>query len=418
MTGQSALERLLPEVQRQILLHTESFDTLHALILASPRLFQVFRLNKKIALSTVARRQFDSTATRAALVIEELYQIEHPPFSRDTVLKFFELHSNELADPPDSVLPLPVSIRLGKLDGTVKFFTKDYTQNTLPILAQLKKSKPSNIKTEYKPNAHARKSELSRSESNRLRRAFCQFEIYRQLFSRCSSEFNHHFRQCSYKPSLTAYEQAEMFFQKTPAYRAAEVACVRDYLHRRLRGVFDQVEDELVQEVQAGISHHKDMNHFLDWDWDNGRRHQYLENDMHYFGYGGKYRQSFHIEYLLSLGLPCIRRILESGGHERQDLLLRPEFRCHAQDETDFITTALGLDHSVSNDGEYGWYDRNGDSYLDENSKLDLPPGWLWAHAGGYYHGLVDMEAKGLRDWGYVFWDQERLKKADIMHLE
>ena len=418
MADRGPLERLWPEIQQQIFIQLGSFNSLHALIAASPRMYQVFRLNKKMIMSTVTRRQFDSTAIQAALAIEKLYQIQDPPFSEDTVLTFFDVDLRELEDTHNSILPLPVSIKLGKLDGVVRFFTEDYAQNTLPILVQLKESKKPIIKTEYKRNCHFPKSELSRSETNRLRRAFCRFETYRQLFSRFSSDFNDDVRQCCYEKPLTAYRQAELFFQNKPAYQAAEIACIRDYLHRRLRGVFDQVEDEIVQEVQAGCPNPKNKNEGLDWDWNNGGRHQYLEDDMDYFGYSGQYMQSYHIEYLLMLGLPYVRRILESTGDERRNLLRCSESGCLGYIQKDFITAALGLDPLTGNNEQYGWFDRNVDSCLDENSKADLPRGWLWAHTKDYYHGLVDVDAKGLRDWGYVFWDAERLHNAGVLDLE
>lgn len=416
MSGHSALELLLPEVQQQILLRLDFVD-LQALIHASPRMYQVFRLNKRTILSTVTRQRFDPATTRAAQAIERLYSIEQPPFSRDTLLRMFST-LDELDDSLDIVLPLPVSTTLGRLDGTIRFFADDYTRNTFPILGQLGQSGFVTIETEYEQNPHGPRSDISRSESNRLHRAFSQFETYRQFFSQCSSDFNHGPRQCFGEPSLTVYEQAKMFCQDMPAYQAAEIACVRDYLYRRLRGVHDQVEDEVVQKLQAGCPDPRDKYEGLDWDWDNGGRHQYLADDEHIFGYSGKYMQNSHIEYLLSLGLPYIRRILESTGDKRQDLLLHTESRCYAHHQTNFITAALGLGPLDSNDDQYGWYERDIDSCLDENGKLDLPPGWLWAHTGDYYHGLVDVTAKGLRDWGYVFWDLERLQKTGILDLE
>ena len=118
------------------------------------------------------------------------------------------------------------------------------------------------------------------------------------------------------------------------------------------------------------------------------------------------------------LGLTYVRRLLESAGDERQSLLLRTVSRCYSQDDRDFITAALGLDSFTDHNGLYGCYDRGVDSYLDGESRLDLPPGWLWAHKDGYYHGVIDLRAKGLRDWGYVFWDLERLQKAGVLDLE
>lgn len=418
MASQSALERLWPEIQLQILVHLDSFQTLRKLIAASPRMHHVLQLNRKMVLSTLARQQFDSTAVRAALAIEKLYQIQDPPFSEDTVLRFFELDSHELGDLSNSTLPLSVSTKLVKLDGVVRFFIEDYAQNTLPILVQLKESEKPTIKTEYKRDCHSPKPELSESESKRLRRSFCQFEIYRQLFGRFSSDFNDNVRQCYYEAPLSAYRQGELFFQNKPAYQATEIACIRDYLYRRLRGVFDQVEDDIVQELQAGCPNPKDKYDGLDWDWNNGGGHQYLADDMDYFGYYGKYRQEFHIEYLLMLGLPYIRRILESTGDKRRNLLLCNESDCLGSIRKDFITSALGLDPLAGCNERYGCFDRNVDSCLDEISKVHLSCGWLWGQTEYYYRGLVDVSAKGLRDWGYVFWDTDRLLKAGVLDLE
>lgn len=417
MADQSALEGLWPEMQQQILAQLDSFYTLRTLIAASPRMYHVFQLNKKVIISTVTRQRFDSTAVRAFLVIDKLHNIQDPPFSEDTLLKFFDYDLHELEDTPNSILPLTVSTKLRKLDGVVRFFIEDYTQNTLPILVQLKDSKKPMIKTEYQQNRHSPEPELSKTETNRLRRAFCQFEIYRQLFGRFSSEFNDDIRQCCHEQPLTAYRQAELFFQHKSAYQAAEIACIRDYLYRRLRGVFDQVEDEIVQVVQAGCPNPKDKYDDLDWDWNNGGHHQYLENDQGYFGYSGKYLQSFHIEYLLMLGLPYIRSILDSTGEERQNLLLCSKSHCLTYIQKEFITEGLGLEPLDRTYEEYGSSDRNRDSLLDDNNRTDLPPGWLWAHTGDCYHGLVDVFSKGFRDWGYVFWDEERLRNAGVLNL-
>ncbi len=418
MTSQNALELLLPELQRRILLQLESFDTLHALILASPRLYQVFRLNRKVVLSELARQRFGPAAIEAGLAIERLCQIEDPPFSRDTLLQFFEPSFDKLDSSHDSVLPLPVSTKLGKLDETLRFFIDDYARNTLPILTQLKNLDRRNTKADYNQVLSTSRLGISKSELYRLRRAFCRFEVYRQLFSRCTSNLDHKLRQCSYEPSLTAYEQAETFFQDMPAYQATEIACIRDYLHRRLRGVFDEVEDEIVQRLQKGCPNPRDQHEALNWDWYNGARHQYLADDEHYFGYSGKYKQSYHIEYLLSLGLPYIRKILESAGDERQELLLRDDdYRCNAYLEYDFITAALGLDIMESRADIYG-RDRNLHSCLDEVSREDVPPGWIWAHSEQFYSGIVDCYDKGLRDWGYVFWDLTRLRETGVIDLQ
>lgn len=65
MTSQNPLELLSPELQRRILSLLDSFESLYAIIRASPRLHQVFRLNQKTILSTVTFRQFDPERVRS-----------------------------------------------------------------------------------------------------------------------------------------------------------------------------------------------------------------------------------------------------------------------------------------------------------------------------------------------------------------
>lgn len=419
MAGDSALELLFPELQLQILLQLDTIESLHTLILTSPRIYQVFRINKEITLSTIARQQLPPAAIQDALAIEKVSQIEQPPFSRDSVLAFFNSTLHERHKWQNSVLSLPMSIKLCKLVKTIQFFINDYARNTLPILNQLTTSKDLNIRTEYGQHFHGSHSELSKDELKRIRRALCRFETYRQLLARCSSNFNHNLRHCRRDPPLSVFEQAQMSFQNTPAYQVAEVACIRDYLYRRLRGIFDQVEDETVNALKAEFPRPKDKDQAMAWDERTGGRYRYFHWDEgHYFTYSGKHEQNSHIEHLLSLGLPYIRRILETTGHERRDLLLRHASKCSVQRETKFLTAALGLDLIASPSEQYMGLESRLDSCLGENSESDLPAAWLWAHANGYYFGLVDISWKGLRDWGYVFWDFGRLQELEILNRE
>lgn len=419
MQEDSALERLSPELQQQILLQLDTLESLHALILASPRFFQVFRINKGITLSTIVRRQLPPAATLDAPTIEKVIQLGQPPFSRRFLLDLFKSTPKEQREWQSSILPLAISMKLCRLDKTIQFFINDYAQNTLPILYQLRASEDIDIRMEYGQNSHGSLPELSDDELKRLRRGFCRFETYRQLFARCSSDFNHDLQHCSRRIPFSVFEQGQMFFQHTPAYQVAEVACIRDYLVRRLRGVFEQVEDEAVKALKAEFPNPKNKEQAMEWDDNTGGRYGYFDLDEgHYFTYDGKYKQNYHIEHLLSLGLPYIRRILESTEHERRDLLLRHEVSCSVQRETDFLTAALGLDLMAPPSEYYGAIERGLNSCLDDKSESDLPTAWRWAHADGSYLGLVDRRWKGLRDWGYVFWSSERVQDSGILDRE
>lgn len=47
-----------------------------------------------------------------------------------------------------------------------------------------------------------------------------------------------------------------------------------------------------------------------------------------------------------------------------------------------------------------------------------VPPGWLWYCADKENMQLADSYTEGLRDWGYVFWDQSRLERLGILKQE
>ena len=419
MTDGSRLELLLPELQLQILSHLDSFHTLRALVLASPRLYQVYQSNKQVLLSSIARRVSHIGAICHALAIERLKQLEQPPFSRSSVLSVLE----SFPDPKDqagTVLPLTTSIHLCKLYVTVQFFVDDYARNTLPILSQLRNSKDASIEPQYGANTD-NPPHLSTTELSRLQRAFCRFETYRQLFARCSSTLNHETYPypCTSDPPFTVFEQGQLFFGGSPLYRIAEIACVRDYLYRRLFGIFDQVENEVVQSLQSQIPFPGDNHPAKDWKKSVGERYGYFEED-HIFTYAEKYNQGDYIEHLLSLGLPYIKKILGAAGEERKDLLLRSNIRYNYPDhiENCFLTGALGLNSLIPGKELYGWGERARSPDLEQEDQLDIPPGWRWAHVDRYYTGLVDLASEGLRDWGYVFWDLDRLQSTGVLDLE
>ncbi|CAF9942115.1 hypothetical protein IMSHALPRED_003210 [Imshaugia aleurites] len=51
----------------------------------------------------------------------------------------------------------------------------------------------------------------------------------------------------------------------------------------------------------------------------------------------------------------------------------------------------------------------------DENGYSELPQGWLWGHQHLEPQLIVDHVYKGFRDWGYVFWDYDRLHQSGIL---
>lgn len=413
MAKQGALELLAPELQLHILLNANTPDDLHALIQASPRLYQVYLLNKDTVLSTVARRQFHPAVISDALFFAKISQLEYP-LSRDTVLELCRTYPGESHQ--EIISPIPMSVALCELASNVRFFIKDYARNTLPIMEALGRSsdlKDVEVLPEYQPESPTSYSKFSDSEVGRLQRAFCRFETYRKLFGRCSSELDHDLQECLSDPPLTPAEQASLFLEKFPDFQVAEINCIRDYLFRRLRGVCSQQEDKAVDTLPREtfiFDQHDDVEGA---EWASG---------VWLFTNNGKAYQDDHLEHLMSLGLSYIRRIFDSTGEGQKNLLIRHIYPAVIQHlETRFVTRALeylGRNPAARDIPLLAKTDPPFPYEVNEDVELDIPDAWQWAHPRAPPSWLNEGAYKGLRDWGFVFWDLDRLRASGILERE
>lgn len=408
MSEDCALELLSPELQQQILLRSENLDSLCALIRASPRFYQVFRLNKEIILSTIALCQYHPAVRSEAMAIAKLEQLPRQS-KRETAVRFCDQFPNQIRRWCESNVPGPVSTDLCKLDRTVKFFINDYAQNTLPVLDQLGQSQDLEILPLYRvPHP-----QLSSTEIGRLQRAFCRLEIYRHLFSRCSQEFCPNIHKCITFPPVTIAEQAKMFLHDLPTFQISEIACIRDYLFRRLRGIYDDLENEAVRTLTVETMTFDEYDETAMW-----------RSPFYIFTTHAQHLQERHLEHLMSLGLPYIRRILESTGDEQRDLFVHHVGLGFVLGhfENDFLSKALqslGPNPYARDDYKrFSEAPRDFSPAFDEKGYSGLPQGWLWGHYHLQPSKLFDEAYKGLRDWGYVFWDYDRLRDSGILRRE
>lgn len=410
MAKDGALELLASELQLQILLNADTPDDLHALIQASPRLYHVYLFNKDTVLSAVARGQFHPEVIPDALFLAKISQFEQP-LSRDTVIELCETYPSEMHK--GTILSVPMSVTLCKLASNLRFFIEDYAQNTLPIMEELGRSQNLYRFPEYWPANPAPHSKFSQVEIGRLQRAFCRFEIYRHLFARCSPNLRHELRACPVDPSLSPEEQATRFLQKFPDFQVAEINSIRDYLFRRLRGICARLEDKAVDTLPPETFMFDQEGDVESAEWASG---------VYLFTNSGKYYQSQHMEHLMSLGLPYIRRIFEATGEEQKDLFIRhiPRDIIHHL-ETEFITRALKCLGRNPARGDIPLLAKTDPPFVYEVNagvELDIPDAWQWAHPRAPPLSLKDDPLKGLRDWGYVFWDFDRLRESGILEKE
>ena len=415
MTEDSALEVLSPELQQRILLHLKSLETLYALIRASPRFLQVFRLNRETTLSTIALGQFHPAVQPEAIAVAKLAHLQHQSqqdsqSKRDTAVELchtFPLQIQSWCEPNSLG---PAVTHLCKLEKVIRFFLVDYVRNTLPILDQLGQSQDLDILSDYPPNNHVLLPQLSSTETGRLQRAFCRMELYRRLFSRCSHDPPYDIHTCLRDPPLEPAEQAALFLRDLPAFQITELGCIRDYLFRRLRGIFDELENEAVRTLPLKAMTFRRFDEAARW-----------RSPLYVFTTQAQHEQSDHLEHLIALGLPYIRQIFESSGNEQRDLFLHYIYGSVLfHFESDFLSKAFeGLGRNPSF-RDYKLSDKKTEftPACDENGYSELPQGWLWGHYQRQPYLVCDRAHKGLRDWGYVFWDYDRLQKSGILRRE
>lgn len=417
------LELLQPEIQRQILLQADNPLDLHAMVQASPRLLQVFRLNKQYILSAVACRQFHPALITEAVTFAKMSQLEQP-LSRENALKYCHIDQSKLREWQDSDLSIPESIKLNELANNIRFFTQDLANTTLPIMRNLGSPNPVDMSSEYKSDMPF--TELSDSETGRLQRAFCRFETYRLLFAKCFANMDHNATRTSNNVVIAPGEQVEHYLLKFPDFQITEMNCVRDFLYRRLWAVFAEVEKEAVQNMSPEPFIFKPRDRL-------GRLSEQWDSPIFLLTHMGKTSGKHQIEKLISLGLPHIRKILRTSGEKKRELFLHIEppdkypafhlkFLTPALDLMTFGEVAQLVDSNPDNleAVELKRLQLNYDPLLDRTSDVlegfGTPDAWQWAHPEGRGALTVrDHCSRVLREWGYVFWDSARLRDSGIL---
>lgn len=170
------------------------------------------------------------------------------------------------------------------------------------------------------------------------------------------------------------------------------------------------MEDETVQKLQAD-----------GFNLPEGLERDHWEFINFEFTYVGRYSQQQQIEHLLSLGLPYVQRLFESTGDQGRELFLHHPRHKGAHRGPRFLTEALyflGPSGLLPKVCVYPNLTRS----CSEESSEDISQGWYWSLRRGNFHRASDLlfcdYTKGLRDWGYVFWDYVRLRESGILSRE
>ncbi|KAL8643793.1 MAG: hypothetical protein Q9226_008117, partial [Calogaya cf. arnoldii] len=381
--GPPPLEALSPEIQAQIMCNISSRSTLVSLLRASPRFYQVFRDRREYLLTQLAFNHFHPDIIDDVWALAKALQMPRPIDDNTRIYNFL----NELRRGDDNCLQpsmaLTVTIPLCNMAGTIAWFVQDYHRSSLRLLGYI------NRDMDLQHDPKVLHSDISATEVGRLQRAFCRFESFCCLFG--GSEFE--------EQLYIHGNYANRFLLAGLPDEVEEIACIREYVIRRLWGIFEAVEDDALEGLHSDAIREFGKAHQLD----------------HWFSGRCKHRHPQYMEGLMSQGLTSLKKIFESEGLERAQLVISA-----SNERRHFLTHALEYPHKVLPGNDDDIYDDgkfDGEDVFEGDDVGNLSQGLLWANKTKVPKDYYRQPLKGLRDWGYVFWDDRRLRASGVLDL-
>ena len=374
MDNLSPLEMLQPETQTLILCHISCSTSLFNLIRASPRFLQVFKSRRAYILTSLALR------SRTPLNIWDTIQasrLPKPPSQADVETFLQTFWDDEGVNAP--IFPPEISISMIRLSNCIEWFISDFADGTLKNLTLL-----GELMT-LQQDQDVVHSQLSRIEKGRIARAFCRFETFGLLYASA-------FRNQDFPADL---QMGVGYLDKYNPDEVEEIVCVKDYIVRRLWSVFDQVEDDFVngnlsEELRKAAQAPEDHRDSLDW-----------------FGCSGMGNHRSYMNNMMFLGLPFLKELFTAEREHRADMVLS-----NSKEAGNVDNTLWRLENSVESD-EVANPIYHLSSYHDALDEAAI--GWYWAVQQEYRMRPGCSSLKGLRDWGYVFWDKPRFEASGVL---
>lgn len=382
MEALSPLELLQPETQALVMCHIEDATTFHSLLRASPRFYQVFRSRRAYLLTQLAKQQTQAPVNAWDAI--KASRLPKPPSRADveTFTRTFEDDHGYEA----SILPVEISTSMIKLGTCVAWLTADFARDTLPNLIRLGELTELSQEREVS-------SELSSIEMARIARGFYRFEIFRHLFPPV------------YHGDWTEMEKLQpgvAFLNQWDPDEIEEIACIKDYIMRRLCNIFDQMEDDLVRGEASEPVRIAAQAPETDFD------------DSNWFGRIGKDSHDSFMENIMSKGLSFIQQIFGADRTRCAELVLSASRRAGG-----FLSNTINhLDIKRTKGHVDGVSPRFSPAhfpkpYHDTHDEPSLGWHWILLEYGIVTPGMTDTQ--GPRDWGYIFWDKQRILAAGVL---
>ena len=228
--------------------------------------------------------------------------------------------------------------------------------------------------------------------------------------------------QCMMKDSLSKdvpgfIRHLASFGLHTP-WEMEEVVCVHQFILERLQDVIKKVEDYFVDSVRA--EEQKSTSRYLPENPGGPFCLESEEAELPFFEQGDyfftkrqKYKQRKTLQHLSSLGFPFVRSLLNASPDLQKYIIVKSDhdFRWGL---TKFLVPR-SPDLGIFEDEYASWLSKRLlESEGDDLQKRNLA--WLWAHRNRPDASYCWRCNRDVRDWGYVFWDSDRLRRWGIVN--
>ena len=381
MESSWSIELLPPEIQSLIMCHIPGISTLHSLLCASSHFYQVFKDRRDYYLTRLAVQHAFMPRDAWDLIRASRISVSLPPSAEDISVFLQSLQKHDSFQVP--ILPSIISIPIIRLRACIEWSIPDVARECLSNLTRLGEL----YTIRQDPDALNRPPTYI--ESQRIARAFYRFETYRYLFPP-----QDHF---SYNGVVEVPQQAYKFLNSYELDEIEEIACIRDYMVRRLWGVFDLIEDEFVQGGSQGQCQTADE----------------ASADENWFGQQRKEMQQSYMEKMMSLGLPFLREVFTADSARLADLVISNSVRVSGYLTDCFKKIgreALSEPRAHVNRSEYLRHHKI--RFREDLGECSI--GWHWSQIWlSFEPGSSTM--KGCRDFGYVFWERWRMNALGLL---
>lgn len=382
-TAKHGLEDLPAELKLTLLSSLSNLADLQSLVHASPLYHSVYLTDRCALLHCVLSNELDPTSFQYLLAIARALDIRQEcSETKEEVLKFLEAFKNVDIQPvsDSKQLFLRHGPSLAKIQGSIQFAVQDYCTAVL--------SKHPVSGEPIKPEVS-----LSPTEQARISRAFYRHQVYCIVF-RSPSESQFRF--------FDNDDKSWLFLHLFPTWEVDEIACVWDYTTQKYAMLYKKYATEL-----SVHSAHYDDDKVDEYDSTYSYMDRIVEPD--------DVMIDDYVESCNSRGLVYLRSMLQAAASPPRQIEMLRENAWEFGDSLRDVLMAPPYDHTFPTQGYIDWTNRVELRFTNDTVK-DVNAAWVWSTGGRVE--IMYARWYELIEWGYVFWDKERLDGWGVLDTD